>query len=134
MKKLNNLVLLSLLLIVLCFFSQKVFAQDNNYKTYKYETHQIAMSKTDKKDKKTTINKAKTKTNDEVLAEARRQSLAVKKKQQQLADQKLKQSAKNRLDNERNQRMFIYTIFGGILSLIVLIVGAVFFVLGAKSK
>lgn len=131
MKKLNNLVLLSLLLITLFFFSQKAFAQDNNYKTYKYETHQIAMSKTGKKDK-TTINKAKT--NDDVLAEARRQSLAVKKKQQQLADQKLKQSAKNRLDNERNRRMFIYTIFGGVLSLIVLIVGAVFFVLGAKNE
>lgn len=69
----------------------------------------------------------------DVLAQAKRQSQLAAQKQAALAKERMAQNIKNRLDNERNQKMFYYMILGGILTTLVLIVAAVFFVISARS-
>lgn len=69
-----------------------------------------------------------------LLDQAKQQSSKAKQAQDDLAQEKLKQNQQNLADNQHNQRLFYYTIAGGILCTIVLIVAAVFFVLSAKNR
>ena len=69
----------------------------------------------------------------ELILQAKKQAREVKNREFDLARMKTNQNIKNRQANEQNQKMFYYVILGGSLSLVVLIVAAVFFVYGFKT-
>lgn len=69
----------------------------------------------------------------ELILQAKKQAREVKNRELDLARMKTNQNIKNRQANEQNQKMFYYVILGGSLSLVVLIVAAVFFVYGFKT-
>lgn len=99
-------------------------------------TVQTKKSKTDKtiNPKNTDNDSDSNNENAALLDQAKTQSSKTKKAQDELAAEKLKQNQQNLADNQRNQRYFYYTIAGGVLCTIVLIVAAVFFVLSAKNR
>lgn len=124
----------------------KVYSATHNI-SFKFDTKNLPKLKTSKSAnapaKKTVSVKSKknnkTASSDsnadaDLLQQAQEQSSQVKKAQAELAQEKMKQNQQNLADNQRNQRLFYYTIAGGILCTIILIIAAVFFVLSAKNR
>lgn len=125
----------------------KVYKADHQI-SFMFNQNLPALNKTDKTPTKGTVSTAKsahpkrdeskddqkTKDPDRLISQAKKQSEAVKKEEANLAEQRLKQNQKNRLANERNERMFYYVMLGGIICLVILIIACVFFVLSVKNN
>ncbi|RVU72067.1 MULTISPECIES: NEAT domain-containing protein [Lactobacillus] len=71
--------------------------------------------------------------NAELIAEAKKQSQAVAKKEKQLAHDRLLLNRQNQLANQHNQKMFYYTIFGGVISTLILLVVAVLLIMKIRN-
>lgn len=104
--------------------------------SFKFDAQNLPKLNTNSKNKQAASSKKEAISADPsaLIGQAKKQSDLAKKKEAKLARQQLAQNQRNIAANQQNQKMFYYTILGGIISTLILVVAASFFVLSVKNR